>query len=136
MISHSEIGRKIRDARNNKGLRLLDIEKACGVQKIVLSRLERGFSRPHAETVYKVAKAIGDPELELLALEYAEIRKQEVLEKERIRKNTAYGDPIGFKLDREMKRKIEEYAAEENISLASWLKKLIATEIKKREGKK
>jgi len=130
------IGTKIRAARLQAGLRLVDVEIKSGVRMIVISRCERGLTDPHAETVARIAKAINDPDLLSAAREYAEQKRTAVLKKRSLRKCKVSGDHIGFIIDAKIKKKMQMFATEDKTSLSSWLRKLILAEIEIRDGKK
>lgn len=55
------IGERIRELRLQKGLSQRDIEKASGLLRSYLSRLERGHTMPSLETLERLAAALDLP---------------------------------------------------------------------------
>jgi transcriptional regulator with XRE-family HTH domain len=53
------IGKTIRAIRTEKGLSQGDIEKATGLARCYISRIENGYSNPNLETLQKLATAFG-----------------------------------------------------------------------------
>jgi transcriptional regulator with XRE-family HTH domain len=54
----------LRTIRKAHGLSLAEVAEKSGVAKSTLSRLERGLHRPRADTLAKIAKALGLSELD------------------------------------------------------------------------
>lgn len=56
-----EVGKKIKELRNDKGLSLKDVAESTGVTKSMLSQIERGISSPSINTLKKIADCLGMP---------------------------------------------------------------------------
>ncbi len=55
------IGQRIRQIREEKGLSQGDVEKACGLLRCYISRVEHGHTVPSLETLERFATALGVP---------------------------------------------------------------------------
>ncbi|MGD0922785.1 MAG: helix-turn-helix transcriptional regulator [Terriglobia bacterium] len=60
------IGKRIRELREAKGLSQGDIERRSGLLRSYLSRVECGYSVPSLSTLEKLAKAVGVEPYQLL----------------------------------------------------------------------
>ena len=49
-----DFGERIRSLRKNRGLTLMDVEKATGIGHSTISRWERGESVPNSSDIYKI----------------------------------------------------------------------------------
>jgi len=54
-----ELGQIMRRMRNERGLSILDIREVTGLSKSTISDIETGKSSPTAETLQKIADALG-----------------------------------------------------------------------------
>ena len=54
-----ELGQIMRRLRNERGLSILDIREVTGLSKSTISDIETGKSSPTAETLQKIADALG-----------------------------------------------------------------------------
>lgn len=52
------LGKRLKEIRKHRGLRLLDMEVLCGIQDSKLSRIERGLENVEFHTIYKLSKAL------------------------------------------------------------------------------
>jgi len=53
-----ELGKRIKQIRKHRKLKLLDLELLCGIQDSKLSRYERGLENVEYHTLFKLAKAL------------------------------------------------------------------------------
>jgi len=53
-----ELGKRIKQIRKHRRLKLLDLELICGIQDSKLSRYERGLENVEYHTLFKLAKAL------------------------------------------------------------------------------
>jgi transcriptional regulator with XRE-family HTH domain len=53
------LGDVIRKLRNERGLNLVQLSKLAGVNKATISEIERGEANPRADTLTKIAVALG-----------------------------------------------------------------------------
>lgn len=56
-----EIGRKLRQLREDKNLSQGDLEKKTGLLRCYTSRVENGYTVPSVDTIVKYARALGVP---------------------------------------------------------------------------
>lgn len=49
-----DFGERIRSLRKNRGLTLMDVERATGIGHSTISRWERGESVPNSSDIYKI----------------------------------------------------------------------------------
>ena len=63
-----ELGRRLKQRREDKGLSLQDLDTLSGVHTSYIGRIERGERRPGAEILRKLAEPLGFTETELLKL--------------------------------------------------------------------
>jgi putative transcriptional regulator len=49
-----DFGERIRSLRKNRGLTLMDVEKATGIGHSTISRWERGESVPNSSEIYRI----------------------------------------------------------------------------------
>jgi XRE family transcriptional regulator, regulator of sulfur utilization len=61
-----DIGHRLKLLRVERGLTLRQVQELCGVAKDTVGYLERGEHRPHASTLWKLAKAYGVPASDLM----------------------------------------------------------------------
>lgn len=54
-----EIGKKIKKARNEKGLKQVDVSVDAGINSSYYSKIERGEVNPSLEKIYRIAKSLG-----------------------------------------------------------------------------
>lgn len=54
-----EIGKKIREARHDKGMKLEEVSKLCGLSFSTVSRVELASFDPRLSTVIRIANALG-----------------------------------------------------------------------------
>ena len=66
-ISSVEIGKRIKEARNKKGLRQLDMAKKTGILRANIARIESGKHDPSLETLERISEALGIPVAGLLS---------------------------------------------------------------------
>lgn len=65
---NDDIGARLRRARKNRNLTLVDVEKLSGISISNLSRLETGKTRaPELRTIERIARAIKVPLKDLVA---------------------------------------------------------------------
>ena len=67
---HMQIGKKIRDIRQKKGISLRDFEVTTGIARGDLSKIETGKRNPTLETIQRIADAL-HCEVEILLKEKA-----------------------------------------------------------------
>ncbi len=53
-----EIGQNIRNIRERKGLRQVDVAKEAGISSAHFIRIEEGNANPTVEKIYKIVKAL------------------------------------------------------------------------------
>lgn len=53
-----DLGKRLRNLRKHRKLRLLDMEILSGIQDSKLSRIERGLENIEFHTIFKIAKAL------------------------------------------------------------------------------
>lgn len=53
-----EIGKKIKNARSEKGLKQIDVAVDAGINSSYYSKIERGEVNPSLEKIYRIAKAL------------------------------------------------------------------------------
>jgi transcriptional regulator with XRE-family HTH domain len=63
----SELGQRIRDARQALGLSLRTVGDAAGISQSFLSQVERGVASPSVAALVRIADAVGRPVAALLA---------------------------------------------------------------------
>ena len=66
-ISSVEIGKRVKEARNKKGFRQLDLAKKTGILRANIARIESGRHKPSLETLERIAGALGIPVANLLS---------------------------------------------------------------------
>lgn len=66
-ISSVEIGMRIKEARNKKGLRQSDLAKKTGILRANIARIESGKHNPSLETLEKISGALGISVADLLS---------------------------------------------------------------------
>ena len=54
-----EIGRNIKKARKNKGLKQVEVAIDAGLNPSYYSKIERGEVNPSMEKIYRIIKALG-----------------------------------------------------------------------------
>ena len=54
-----EIGKKIKKARNEKGLKQVDVAVDAGINSSYYSKIERGEVNPSLDKIYRIAKSLG-----------------------------------------------------------------------------
>ena len=62
---HVDIGRKLKDIREQKNLSQGDIEKRTGLLRCYVSRVENGHTVPSVETIEKFSRALDIPAYQL-----------------------------------------------------------------------
>lgn len=67
MLSHEELGERIRERRRELGLTQESLAERAGVSTETVGRLEQAVGAPTLDTVYKVAKALGTTGSALIA---------------------------------------------------------------------
>ena len=76
-----EIGKKIKEIRENKGISLQELSKLTGFSSAILSQIENHLESPSLGTLFKIAKALGVDIGEFFGVEcsnpYAIIKKGE-----------------------------------------------------------
>ncbi len=73
------IGERIKQRREERGIKLSELARRAGVSKAYLSALEKGASkRPSADILYKIASALGTSVADLMGrtLQVAEEERQ------------------------------------------------------------
>ena len=60
------VGKRIRKLRQEKGLSQGDMERATGLLRTYISRVEHGYTVPSLETLERIAEALGVPPYQLL----------------------------------------------------------------------
>lgn len=70
------VGKRIREIRQNKGLLQADVERRSGLLKSYVSRVESGATVPSLSTLERFAKALGVQPYELLFEERNSTRKR------------------------------------------------------------
>jgi transcriptional regulator with XRE-family HTH domain len=63
----TELGQRIREARQAHGLSLKTVGEAAGVSQSFLSQVERGVASPSVSTLIRISNAVGRPVASLLA---------------------------------------------------------------------
>ena len=66
-ISSEEIGKRIKEARNKKSLRQVDLAKKTGILRANIARIESGRHKPSLETLERISGALGIPVADLLS---------------------------------------------------------------------
>jgi len=66
-ISSEDIGKRIKEARNKKGLRQVDLAKRTGILRANIARIESGKHRPSLETLERISEALGVSVADLIA---------------------------------------------------------------------
>jgi transcriptional regulator with XRE-family HTH domain len=61
------MGGHVRQLRRSRGLTLVQLARLCGLSQPFLSQLERGQARPSMASLYRIARALGSSQLELIA---------------------------------------------------------------------
>ena len=63
MASHieAELGGRIRNLRESKGMKIVDVAKATGLTSSMISQVERGLISPSIETLQKIADVLHIP---------------------------------------------------------------------------
>ena len=57
----SKVKNRLRETRLRLGLTIVELAKKSGVDPSAISRIERGLRKPKAETLRKLADALGVP---------------------------------------------------------------------------
>lgn len=66
-ISSAEIGKRIKELRNRKGLRQSDLARKTGILRANIARIESGKHDPSLETLERISSAMGIPVADLLS---------------------------------------------------------------------
>ena len=66
MDAQERLGRKIRELRKKRKLSQTELAEKAGVALMTISRLERGEHDPHVRTLWRIARSLGVPFLELM----------------------------------------------------------------------
>lgn len=67
MLTHEELGQRIRACRRGLGMTQEQLAERAGVSSETVGRLEQAVGSPTLDTVYKVAKALGTTGSALIA---------------------------------------------------------------------
>lgn len=71
------VGRALREARISRGMTQLDLERAAGLKRSHISRIENGHRLPSLATLSRLAEAIGVP-LHTLFLEFSVMQRSQM----------------------------------------------------------
>jgi len=59
--------KRVKEARNRKGLRQVDLAQKTGILRANIARIERGKHNPSLETLERISDALGIPVVDLIA---------------------------------------------------------------------
>lgn len=65
-ISSVEIGKRVKEARNRKDIRQMDMAEKTGILRANIARIESGRHKPSLETLERISGALGIPIADLL----------------------------------------------------------------------
>ncbi len=66
MDMEKRLGRRIRELRKEQRMSQTELAEKAGVALMTISRLERGEHDPHMKTLWRIARSLGVPLLELI----------------------------------------------------------------------
>ena len=66
MDMEKRLGRRIRELRKERRMSQTELAEKAGVALMTISRLERGEHDPHMKTLWRIARSLGVPLLELI----------------------------------------------------------------------
>ncbi|MDT7781842.1 MAG: hypothetical protein QOF58_261 [Pseudonocardiales bacterium] len=89
------LGRKLRETREARGDRLVDVAERAGISVQYLSEIERGRKEPSSEMIAAVTGALGIDLADLLIGVAGQVRSQYVVRSQQFHTSRPVGRPSG-----------------------------------------
>jgi transcriptional regulator with XRE-family HTH domain len=118
-----ELGRTIRQARQDAVMSMRALAARCGLSQPFLSAVERGMSMPSIATLYRIAEALDVPPSSLLPLSaHADIQVVRAAEGRRVPSSERPGSAIGRLVHSDDHQGLEvyEYLTDDRADLDVW----------------